>query len=280
MASIFLGAAFAARDGAIHWPWLAVTVWGIFAIEVAKNASGELFDYDSGCDQRVAEEERTPFSGGKRVLVDSLLTREECRNIAIAGYALGILAGLAIVILREPRVLWLGVAGVALAYFYQAKPFQLAYRGWGETAVAISYGPVIAAGVYLTQRGAVHPDVLRVSVPLGLSIAAFLIVNEYPDERADRASGKRTLVVRLGRERALHLFVAVILAAFLLVLLLGPWAAMLSWIALIPAYRAIETLRANYDGAAARLLPAQRNALLTFVLFAVGAGVGVVSIGV
>jgi len=34
-------------------------VAGIFVIEVAKNASGELFDFDSGTDLAVAPEDRT-----------------------------------------------------------------------------------------------------------------------------------------------------------------------------------------------------------------------------
>jgi 1,4-dihydroxy-2-naphthoate octaprenyltransferase len=48
MVSIFLGACAAAAVGAINYLWLALTVVGIFTIEVAKNASGEIFDFDSG----------------------------------------------------------------------------------------------------------------------------------------------------------------------------------------------------------------------------------------
>jgi 1,4-dihydroxy-2-naphthoate octaprenyltransferase len=47
-------------------------------------------------------------------------------------------------------------------------------------------------------------DVLPVliSVPLGLVIANILIINEYPDLEADKAGGKRNLVVRLGKRSA------------------------------------------------------------------------------
>ena len=112
--------------------WLAVTVVGIFAIEVAKNASGEVFDFDFGTDLAVAPEDRSPFSGGKRVLVDGLLTRRETATVAAVCYAAGAACGLAIVFLREPGVLWLGVAGMACAYFYQAPPLFLSYRGLGK----------------------------------------------------------------------------------------------------------------------------------------------------
>jgi 1,4-dihydroxy-2-naphthoate octaprenyltransferase len=63
--SLFLGTVFAARDGSVAW--FAVTVTGILALEIAKNASGEIYDFAAG--SAVKAEERTPISGGKRVPV-------------------------------------------------------------------------------------------------------------------------------------------------------------------------------------------------------------------
>lgn len=222
-ASMALGAAAAARDGELAWSWLALTVAGIFFIEVAKNASGELFDFDSGADLAVSRENRTPFSGGKRVLVDGLLTRDQTRGIAGGAYAMGAAAGFYIAAAREPRVLWLGLAGIALAYFYQAPPFKLSYHGLGEAAVALAYGPLVCAGTYLVQRGGVTQDVLLVSLPLGALVAAFLWINEFPDYAADRGAGKRTLVVRLGRRRAARVFAVIVAAAFAFLVLLPQW---------------------------------------------------------
>ncbi len=151
MASIFLGACAAAAAGAIDFSWLAVTVIGVFAIEVAKNAWGEIFDFDSGADLAIAPEDRSPFSGGKRVLVDGLLTRGQTIAISAVSYAIGITAGLAIVLWREPAVFWIGVLGVFCAFFYHAPPAKLSYRGLGELAVAICYGPLVCVGSYLVQ---------------------------------------------------------------------------------------------------------------------------------
>ena len=100
MASIFLGACLAAAHGDIHAGWLSLTVFAFFAIEVAKNASGDIYDYET--DMAVAREDRTDFSGGKRVLVDGLLSVRQTWAIAIVFYILGIGAGIAIVLLREP----------------------------------------------------------------------------------------------------------------------------------------------------------------------------------
>lgn len=277
MASLFLGACAAARHGPLSWGWLAVTVAGIFAIEVAKNASGEVFDFDSGTDLAVAAEDRSPFSGGKRVMVDGLLTRGETVAVAAVCYVLGAAAGLAIVFLREPRVLWLGVAGMACAYFYHAPPLRLSYRGLGEAVVGICYGPLICCGTYLVQRGSVPPRIVALSAPLGILIAAFLWINEFPDYIADRKAGKRTLVVRLGRRAASLVFIAILAAAFVLLLAqpllglsTGVWLGALS---IIPAVLAARSLYRNPERTA-RIVPAQGQTLVAFLLLAVGSGIG------
>lgn len=276
-ASIFLGACAAAREGRLAWGWLAVTVLGIFCVEVAKNASGEIFDFDSGTDLAIGPEDRSPFSGGKRVLVEGWLTRRQTIAVAAVGYVLGAAFGLAIVLFREPRVLWLGVVGMACAFFYHAPPVKLSYRGLGELAVAACYGPLICCGTYLVQRGSVPGSVVALSLPLGVLIAAFLWINEFPDYLADLSSGKRTLVVRMGRRAASRVFPALIGSAFLL-LALGPLAGVpagvwLGAVSFIPGLAAARTLARNSEKTA-RIVPAQGQTLLAFLLLAIGAGIG------
>ncbi len=278
-ASMLLGAAAAARDGPMAWGWLVLTVLGIFFVEAAKNASGEVFDFDSGVDQGVAEEDRSPFSGGKRVLVDRLLTRGQTVWAAAAFYAAGIACGLVIALLREPGVLWVGLAGVALAFFYHAPPLRLSYRGLGEMAVATVYGPLICCGTYLVQRGTVPGPVVLLSLPLGLLVGAFLWVNEFPDCRADAAAGKWTLVVRLGRRRASRVFAAIVAAAFAGLALLPaaglPAGVWLGAAGLPPGLAAALRLRAAPE-TTPLIVAAQAWTLLSFVLMAVGSAVGLV----
>lgn len=278
LAALFLGTSLAARDGALSVPWLVVTVFGIFALEVAKNASGEIVDFDSGADLAVGPEDRSPFSGGKRVMVDDLLTRGQTAAIAAVAYGLSIAAGLVIVFGRDPRVLPLGVAGVAAAFFYHAPPVRLAYRGLGELAVACSYGPLITVGADLVQRGRLSAEVIGASIPLGLMIGDFLLINEFPDARADAKAGKRTLVVRLGRERASALYASIAALAFLVLLLLplfGPPAGLrLGALGIAPAARAAWVLRRHREETRF-LVPAQALALFSFVLLALCGGIGV-----
>ncbi len=276
-ASMFLGACAAAATGPLHFGWLAVTVLGIFAIEVAKNASGEIFDWNSGNDQAVQEEDRSPFSGGKRVLVDALLTKGQTIGIAFVCYLLGSLAGISIALWREPGVFWIGLIGVALAFSYHAPPLKLSYRGLGELAVAVTYGPIIGAGTFLVQRGAVSLEVILVSIPLGILIGAFLLINEFPDYNADQSAGKRTIVARLGKKNSSLIFAGIVAIPFVVLLALPflnlPFTLWLGLSAAVPAFSAAKRLLAHPEKTD-QIIPAQAGTLLTFVLFALGTGVG------
>ena len=108
IASMTLATGAATRAGDLSSAWLALTVLGVLAIEIAKNASGEVVDWDSGVDVAVRADERTPFSGGKRVIVDGFLTRAQTLRVAAVAYATGIAIGVVIATLREPRVWLLG----------------------------------------------------------------------------------------------------------------------------------------------------------------------------
>jgi 1,4-dihydroxy-2-naphthoate octaprenyltransferase len=279
LSSMLIGTAAAARHGPLQWGWLAATVAGIVALEIAKNASGEITDYDSGTDAAVTREDRSPFSGGRRVIVDGWLTRTETRTIAAITYATGIGIGLLIAVLREPRVLWIGMAGTALAWLYAGFPCRLAYRGWGELAVALAYGPLICSGTYLVQRHALPLEVILLSLPIGLLIAAFLWINEFPDYQADLAARKFNLVARLGRPRASHWFPVILVAAFTIQVLLPAYQLPRSvWLGLagIPFAWAAARRAIRSPDATALIVNAQRWTLESFVILAVGTAAGLI----
>ena len=91
------------------------------------------------------------------------------------------------------------------------------------------------------------------AVPVGLLASAILVVNNVRDLETDRRAGKRTLAVRLGRERTRVLFVAMLAGAFLsapLPWLLGslsPWL-LLSWLAVPLAVPLVRVVRTRTDG--------------------------------
>ncbi|MEE4192176.1 MAG: prenyltransferase [Halieaceae bacterium] len=278
-ASMAIGASLAADSDRFSWAWLLVLGVAMFCMEVAKNAWGDVIDFDSGTDLAVAPEDRTDFSGGKRVLVDELLTRSQTWAIAGGFTGAGLALGALMVFAREPALLPLGAAALFLGWSYHGPPLKLAYRGLGELDVVLIYGPAIAMATYVLMAGEYHSAVVWGSLPLGIFIAAFLWVNEFPDYLADRQCGKRNLVVVLGRHPASRVLPLIYLAGLSILaaaIARGALPAAAAWggIAVLPAgaaalftWREPETFH--------RHRPVQPLALLAFVLLSAGVSLGV-----
>ena len=97
---------------------------------------------------------------------------------------------------------------------YTAPPLKLVYRGLGEMAVALGFGPIMLLGAYVVQTGRAGAEPFVLSLVPGILIALILYVNEIPDRRSDAEAGKRTLPVRLPPATITTGYLAVAMAAF------------------------------------------------------------------
>jgi 1,4-dihydroxy-2-naphthoate octaprenyltransferase len=192
-------------------------VGGVICLHLGANLANDYFDYVTGCDD--VNPEPTPYSGGSRVIQHGLISARAIAAGSCLFLALGVLQGLWLYRALGPTgsssaVLWLGSIGLAGGIAYSAGPLRLSYRGAGELVVFLLFGPLAVAGGYLSQAGVLSPFALVVSVPAGLLVLAVLLANEVLDVQWDGKAGKRTLVVRLGRERGYRLYLAAYLGAY------------------------------------------------------------------
>lgn len=253
--------------------WWLISLAGIYALEIAKNAINEFVDYQSGVDPAIPPEQRNPFSGGKKTIVDGLLSVREAQLIGLLTLSAGVGIGLLIVWLREPRILWIGMLGVFLAVFYSLPPFKLNYRGLGEFAVGLTFGPLITAGVYLVLTNSLPPLAWLAGIPIGFLIANVLWINQFPDYEADRQGGKRTLVVQMGRQRAVAVFAGLFAAAFvsagLLAILDRNPFWLLAWLG-APAARLAVQVAARHHDDIPNLLTANGKTITVYQLTGLG----------
>ena len=245
------GAVAFAYSGSFSWPWFLIGAAAIYLIEIGKNAINEYVDYLSGVDRFVTPDKRTPFSGGKKTIIDGKLTLKENLVIGIITIAAGSLLGLLIIFIRDFNIIWFGLAGVFFALFYSLPPFKFAYRGLGELVVGFTFGPLITCGTFLVQTGTLTPLVILASLPLGLLIANVLWINQYPDYEADLQGGKRNGVVRLGKQKAGLIFALLFGLAYLTMPVLALFSKNFFWllplISLPLALRAVKVAREQYD---------------------------------
>jgi 1,4-dihydroxy-2-naphthoate octaprenyltransferase len=157
------------------------------------------------------------FSGGSRVLVREVLPAWFSLLLGYGCLVGAILAGFYIYLQYQTdlRTLLLGGLGIFSGFFYSNKPFRWSYHGLGEILIGFCYGWLPIATGFFLFTGFFSPQVLLLSIPVGLSIFNVILINEFPDEEADRAIGKKNLVVRFGKERMGDLYIGLsILAGF------------------------------------------------------------------
>lgn len=195
--------------------WFVIAVVSIFLIETGKNAVNEVVDYISGVDKDIAQDKKTPFSGGKKTIVEGKLTIRQAVMTALITYIPAVIIGLMIVFFREFNVLWPGMIGVGISVLYSLPPFKFAYRGLGEASVGFTFGPVIMTGMNILLTGGLDIRVAAASVPIGILIANVLWINQFPDYEVDKKGNKKNWVVRLGKEKSAYIHGFIYLAAYL-----------------------------------------------------------------
>ena len=157
------------------------------------------------------------------------------------------------------------------AYFYLGPPLKWAYRGLGELVIAFSYGPVMVLGSYYIQTERVVFAPFFVSLICGLSIFCLAVLNEIPDYYQDMLVGKRNLVVRLGKQKAVALL-KLCLASLFALLALGivlktiPLLAIAAIVTLPWILKSVRNVEKNYDNPKAFLFAVNTIAITHIVI--------------
>jgi len=279
---IFVGAAVANLSGfPVDWGWLGLTLLGGSLLHIGTNTANDYFDHTSGTDE-ANYNYMVPFSGGSRSIQMGLISAKGMLTVAIVSFALSAVVGIPLIQKAGMSVLWLGLIGFLSGLFYTAPPFRFASRkGLGELLIGLNFGPLMVAGSALVQTGQLLPEAFLAGIPIGLLVAAIVYVNEFPDHDGDKATGKDTLIVVFGPEKARIGYVLLVAGAFIsiVVMALNGTFPMLTLIALVASYfgvRAIQVLYKYYDD---RLLqPANAGTInmhfVTGALFCIGIWVG------
>jgi 1,4-dihydroxy-2-naphthoate octaprenyltransferase len=249
---VVLGIAIAARQGSFDLLTAVLTVIGASFVQLGLNVANDVFDTAQGADD--ANVTPTKFSGGSRVIQYGLVSFRQMAGLATVFYVAAGLIGLLLLALRgSPALLAIGVIGFIVSIGYTAPPLKFVYRGLGEIAVALGFGPLMLLGAYVVQtRGALTWEPVVASLPIALLVALILYVNEIPDRRGDARAGKRTLPVRLPKSTVIAGYRLAAVAAYAILVAgvaggLLPIPALLALLTIPLALEVSRGLEPNYD---------------------------------
>ncbi len=216
--------------------WVGFT--GIFIVLAAVELFNEYFDAKEGGDRI--------FSPEPPDIPDWFY------KLGILALCLALIIGLYLTSRTGWPVLLFSFLGFLGAYFYVGPPIRWAYRGFGESVIALCYGPFMVLGSYYIQTQRIDFLPFFISVISGLSVFCLAVLNEIPDFYQDRLVGKQNLVVRFGRQKAI-LLLKLGLAAVFTLLISGvvfktiPPLAILGVLTLPWLVKSIKIASQNYD---------------------------------
>lgn len=217
VAGVIMAAGCAAASGTFRW--LPVTLCLVFAIlaQIASNFANEYYDFKGGLDRKGRE-------GPRRGVTEGDITPRAMYAATFITLGLACCVGLSLLMFAGWWLIPLGILTALGVIAYSAGPYPLSHHGLGEVAVVFFFGIIPVCCTYIMQGGEFGAKILMASVATGLLGANVLIVNNYRDYADDRAVGKKTLAVIMGRKAFSALYIINALAAMGL---MYPWLKML-----------------------------------------------------
>ena len=218
-------------------PWIPFLLALVFALvmQIEANLVNDYFDFVKGTD-------RDDRLGPPRACAQGWITPQAMKRAIVIVAILAFLMGLPLVFYGGWQMLIVGLACILFCWLYTT---HLSYLGLGDLLVLVFFGivPVVFTCFVMTKR--IDFKLIMLGLAMGLATDCLLIVNNYRDIDQDRISGKRTLIVRLGRRAGLLLYLLCGLAAALIAAPVAGWTGLLilPYLALhIKTYLSMRTL--------------------------------------
>lgn len=219
---VLLGSAVAAGSGEFDPVAAGLAFLGLLSLHVSVNARNEYRDYHSGVDHRT---EPTPFSGGSKTLPEGELEPKAAKRLGLVTAGIGAVIGVYFLVTVGLILLPIFVVGAVSVLFYTS---HLARYGLGEFFAGLGLGGLPVLGTALVQVGQVTLPMLLASVPATLLTFNLLLLNEFPDEEADKVGDRKNLIHRFGRRIAGWIYVVAgvgVPGSIVLAWVLGPFLA-------------------------------------------------------
>ena len=202
--------------------WLFIlTIVGGIMIQAGTNMINDWKDADR--DNENAEGIR-PFTGGSRMIQLGLVSRADMGFFGMILSAIAAIIGFYLVAVSGWGLVPLILYGLLAGVFYTAEKGKFSFinlaPGLAEFLIATTFGVLMTMGAFYVQTGYFSLQAFLISLPVGVFISSVLLINQFQDAESDAKSGKKTLVVRLGKLKAKNLLIASFIVGYLIIALL------------------------------------------------------------
>lgn len=200
---VMIGTALAWSDARQYdgdaFSWVAAVLCLLFAfvMQIDANFVNDFFDFVNGADDR---ERRL---GPERACAQGWVSLDAMKKAIGLTTCVACLVGLPLVYYGGLEMIMIGLLCVVFCFLYTT---HLSYVGMGDALVLLFFGIVPVCICYYVHLHTCTWEVLVASVACGCVVDGLLIVNNFRDRNLDREVGKKTLVVLMGAETSLAVY--------------------------------------------------------------------------
>ena len=233
------------QNGSLDYFDVILTFAGVLALHASVDLLNDYWDFKRGIDTKTT---RTKMSGGTGVLPEGLLKPSSVYRAGVVFLIIGSLIGSYFVITDGILIaIILGFAILSI-YFYSTK---IVDSGLGEFFVAVK-GSMIVMGTFFIQSGEVTVESILAGIVIGTLSSLVLFIASFPDHDADKSKGRKTLVIVVGKEKAIKLFWLFPLVSYVVILIgvsvnLFPLLSLISLLSFPLMIKSGLGLQKNYD---------------------------------
>lgn len=280
LSSIFLGSFLAYHNQAFSLNILILASLTTLFLQVLSNLANDYGDTQNGADTN----ERI---GPKRAVQSGAISQKAMFRAIVLFSAFSFISGVALLYFAFHNAslnnwlvfLGLGILAIIAAIKYTMGKNPYGYMGFGDVFVFLFFGLTGVLGTYYLHTLSFDWQILLPASTIGLLSVGVLNLNNMRDIESDRSTGKHTLVVKLGPEKARIYHISLLTFAMLCAItynLLNLNSAF-QWLFLITLPLAALNAKAVITTKNARELDPQLKKLaLTTLLFALTFGIGLV----
>jgi len=276
LACISMGSILAAVLETMRWDIFILSLLTTIFLQVLSNLANDYGDAVSGVDSDVRV-------GPTRSVQAGEITKEAMFRAVIIFAILSFVSGISLIILGL-GISWtffiflmIGLAAIAAAIKYTMGKKPYGYSGLGDISVFIFFGLVGVLGTYYLHTGNIDPIIIWPALTCSFFAVAVLNINNIRDIESDKKTGKISIPVRLGRDRAViyHYIILFLglLSSIIYVIMQYQGPFQLIFLIIIPLlYKNAAAVKTKTT--ADKLDPYLKQMALTTLLFVVSFGIG------
>ncbi|MBB6453775.1 1,4-dihydroxy-2-naphthoate octaprenyltransferase [Salirhabdus euzebyi] len=223
---VLIGTVFALHYGALNYILFTAMLLACLFLQFATNMFNEYYDYKRGLDTKDS------VGIGGAIVRDGFQPKTVLQ-LALGSYGIALLIGIYICMNTSWWLAVVGLFGMAVGYFYTGGPLPISSTPLGEVLAGLCMGSIFIIISFYIQTGVVNVESILISIPVAILVGAINMANNIRDRVGDQKSGRKTLAILLGHEKAVHLLSVMFIVAYLWIIGLVVMGEISPWVLVV-----------------------------------------------